>query len=135
MITLKQLVEQQVITDETDEAIIVRWAEENDEEEKLADIVATILKGKIAKKNKARCRARSDMTMELCGTRSDTTREEDHLYAMAALSLALGEPLSKWLLDELKENMSKRERPGFFNTKLEEHLREKGIEFKKGEKK
>lgn len=38
MITLKQLVEQQVITDETDEAIIVRWAEENDEEEKLADI-------------------------------------------------------------------------------------------------
>ena len=75
------------------------------------------------------------MTMELCGTRPDTTREEDHLYAMAALSLALGEPLSKWLLDELKENMSKRERPGFFNTKLEEHLREKGIEFKKGEKK
>lgn len=132
MVTLRELVNNQVLTRETDLQIIKTFFELNDLEENGIDIISDLTKSKISKaKNK-------NFLFETwgCSLPSKYLYENyeldiaDHLHMLELDYLINDCELSEKQLEWAKENVPNIKRPKAYFQPLITWLKKKGIEFK-----
>lgn len=134
MVTLKELVENQKYTEESDMELIRKFFIANDLEEEGIDLVTNLTKEKVAKL-KRKHKLVEDWATILPSTylyKTYALEIANKLHMMELDYLVNGGSLSNHLLEWAKEHLPSIERPKAYFNPLVDWLENKGVYFKKG---
>ena len=133
MVTLKELVENQKYTEESDMELIRKFFIANDLEEEGMDLITELSKEKVSKLKRKHKIVEDWATMLPTTYLYETYDLEiaDKLHMMELDYLVNGGNLSNKLLEWAKEHLQSIERPSAYFNPLVDWLENKGVYFKK----